>query len=136
MKNKTTLLLIEQAVLLVVFALAAAVCLRLFAWADTTSRLDAAKDQALLQAQNVAETLKNTRSLELAAQSYGVQGEESGWEITFDQDWNQTPAGPYTLRVTPQSQSVPLLAGAMVTVTDEKGNVLAQLSPCWQEDGL
>ena len=60
MKNRTSLMLMEQLVMLLVFALAAALCLGVFAEADRISRETAQRDQAALIAQNAAEILKAT----------------------------------------------------------------------------
>ena len=58
MKNKTHLMQMELLVMTVVFALAAAVCLRVFVFAQTLSATGEARDRGLLAAQTAAETLK------------------------------------------------------------------------------
>ena len=58
MKNKTSLLLMEQLVMILVFALCAALCLQCFVAADRISRETGLRDEALLLAQNTAESLK------------------------------------------------------------------------------
>lgn len=60
MKNKTSLVLMEQLVMVLVFALAAALCLGVFVEADRISRETACRDEAVLMAQNAAEILKAT----------------------------------------------------------------------------
>ncbi len=136
MKNKNTLLLMEQAVLLVVFAMAAAVCLRLFVWADDASRTSLAEDNALIQAQNGAEQIKHhAGDLALVSQSYGGSFADGVWQVSFDEGWNQAAQGPYTLRASAQPQDNPCLGRANVVVTDGDGNILAQLTASWQEDG-
>ena len=60
MKNKTSLLLMEQLVMVLVFALAAALCLTVFVKADRISRETARRDEAVLLAQNAAQALKAT----------------------------------------------------------------------------
>ena len=59
MKSKATLVLMEQLVMLLVFALAAALCLNVFARADEISKQTARRDEAVLIAQNAAEILKS-----------------------------------------------------------------------------
>jgi len=61
MKSKTPLALIEQSLMLLVFALAAALCLGAFAWSDSASKNNAQRDTALLHAQSMAEALKSTK---------------------------------------------------------------------------
>ena len=60
MRSKAPLVLMEQAVMVLVFALAAALCLRAFVWSDQLSRQNEARDRALLEVQNAAEALKHT----------------------------------------------------------------------------
>lgn len=60
MKNRASLVLMEQLVMVLVFALAAALCLGVFAEADRISRETACRDEAVLMAQNAAEILKAT----------------------------------------------------------------------------
>lgn len=60
MKNKTSLLLMEQLIMVLVFALAAALCLTAFVKADQISRETVRRDEAVLLAQNAAQVLKAT----------------------------------------------------------------------------
>lgn len=128
MKNKTALLLIELALLVAVFAGAAAVCLRLFAWADATSRKDARQDQALLHAQNAAQEIKLAKGdLEQAAARLGGDVVGGIWEKKLEDGC--------ILRVESRGTDTKYLGMARVTVLDTDGSVLAQLDACWQEDG-
>ena len=54
MRTKSPLALMEQLVMVLVFALAAALCLQVFVLADKTSRHNADVDNAVLLAQNTA----------------------------------------------------------------------------------
>ena len=76
MKNKTSLTLMEQVVMVMVFALAAAICLQAFALSSRVSRECEARDEAVLLAQNTVELLKYhagspEKALAAAAQSLG-----------------------------------------------------------------
>ena len=93
MKNKTSLLLMEQLVMVLVFALAAALCLTAFVKADQISRETVQRDEAVLLAQNAAQVLKATsgdadraaRMLEADAAAAGyrleIQRTESGLDL-------------------------------------------------------
>lgn len=59
MKNRTSLVLMEQLVMVLVFSLAAALCLTVFVKADQISRETMYRDEAVLLAQNGAEVLKS-----------------------------------------------------------------------------
>ena len=58
MKSKAPLMLMEQMVMLLVFALAAALCLQAFVKADEISRRAEARDRAVILCQTVAEEIK------------------------------------------------------------------------------
>ncbi|MDO5445754.1 MAG: hypothetical protein Q4F31_09075 [Eubacteriales bacterium] len=60
MKNKAVLSLIEQVIMVLVFAVAAAICLRVFMHADSISQDSSYTDSAFVMAQNTAEMIKNS----------------------------------------------------------------------------
>lgn len=60
MKSKASLFLMEQLVMVLVFALAAALCLNIFVRANEISAQTACRDEAMIIAQNAAEALKNS----------------------------------------------------------------------------
>lgn len=127
MKNKTALLLMELAVLVGVFALTTAMCLRLFAWADTTAREDALRDTALLHAHNAAQEIKLARGdLKQAARQYGGIATEAVWELPLEDGC--------LLRAEKQART-DYLGVAQITVLAGDGSVLIRLDACWQEDG-
>lgn len=66
MRSKASLFLIEQLVMLLVFALAAALCLNVFARANEISLQTASRDEAVTIAQNAAELLKHSGDPALA----------------------------------------------------------------------
>ena len=61
MKNKASLVLLEQLIMTLVFALAAAICLQIFVKADSISLETARLGQAQVLAQNAAEAVKATQ---------------------------------------------------------------------------
>lgn len=119
MKKNASMLLLELILMLLVFALSAALCLQAFAWAGSRARQSEAEDMALLQAQNAAEILK------------------SGGEVRvlyYDAHWTETPTPDcYCLQAVPLDSGSRLLGKAGITVTDADGAVLAALTVCWQE---
>ena len=135
MRNKAPLALMEQAIMLCVFALAAVLCLQAFLWADRQSEQSAQQDRAILQAQNAAEAAKHCHGdLDVAAQQFGGQADEGSWNIWFDEDWQQVgPEGAYRLCVPREHTAVPGLGRAVVEVTRTGGGVLTLLPVAWQE---
>lgn len=134
MRNKATLILLEQAVVLVVFALSAVLCLRAFLWADETAKWLSARDQGLILAQNAAEILKDANgNLSRAAQIMGgeICGDE--WVLTLDGGWDITmDEMEYTLRARQVDSGLPGLGQGRVTVYRQEGQ-LCQLEVFWQE---
>lgn len=113
MRSKATLTLIEQTVMLLVFALAAALCVRIFVYADQTSRYYEARDRAVLEAQNAAEMLKR----------FGGSVEKS-----YDEGWQPTEGeAAYRLSTVYTDSSDPYLWTAEVTVSTAEGDVLFAL---------
>lgn len=134
MKNKGALVLIEQAIMLLVFALAAVLCLRAFVWADSTSKEITARDGALIQAQNAAEVLKNCAGdLDVAVgEMGGIQNDEI-WIVLYDENWNVTDEEhTYTLRAVSDQSDSEYLGRAEVSVY-QGDSELTSLEVCWQE---
>ena len=99
MRNRSILPMMEQIIMILVFALAAALCLRVFVWADSESRRQEAQSHAMVAAQNAAETLKAVgrtdggdmaHILQTAAQLLGGEVSQGLWYICYDENWEQT----------------------------------------------
>lgn len=151
-RDKTPLLLMEQLVTLLVFALAAAICLQAFVTADRRSRTMEAKDRAAVLCQNTAETLRNSGG-DLEAALTQVNGTEPGqrdgfWVANYDENWKvityeesrseplPIPSGrrTYTLWARELDSGLPGLGKAEVWCRDEAaGEELFRLIVAWQE---
>nr|MBQ8244184.1 hypothetical protein [Oscillospiraceae bacterium] len=116
MKQKASLTLMELLVMVLVFALAAAVCLRCFGAAALLHRETALRDRAVLLAQNAAEAVKATGDPEAAAALMAQLPEEEGLRL----DIQKQPSG------------IPGLGQALVEVHGEDA-LLFHLTVCWQE---
>ncbi len=112
MKSKAPLALMEQMVMLLVFALAAALCLQAFVKSDQISQRSQAKSSAALAAQNMAEVIRHSGgSLENALMeaadrqggSYVENADGTGGaqvSVFYDEDWQPTrEIGAYLLTV-------------------------------------
>ena len=133
MRNKTPLALMEQLVMVLVFALAAAVCVQVFVLSDGLSRTSAARARALVEAQNAAEILKSLGGdyQAAAAACGGVwNGQILGWSLeTGEASGEET----YHVLVTPADSGSALLGRAEVSVYAGEGTLLAALPVAWQE---
>ena len=148
MKSKTPLLLMEQMVMLLVFALAAALCLQAFVKSDNLSKASQNRDRALEEAQSAAEVIRHTRGdFEQAAEILNASvWQEDVFSINYGRDWTrsepvQSGSGfavyefGYILGVTRMESNVPGLGKAGVWVQeDESGEDLIRFEVCWQEE--
>lgn len=134
MRSKAPLAVIEQVIMLLVFALAAAVCLRAFAWADAASRHSGDCDRAWIEAQSAASVIRQTRGdMDAAAVLWGGCVRDGCWVVEYDKDWNRTDGeGDIHLKVTPVDTRIPLLGRADVSV-EKDGEWLEGLNVLWQE---
>ena len=131
MKNKAPLALMEQLIMLLVFALAAALCLQVFALSGTMSRRCEAQAFATTAVQNVAETVKHNRG-DLSA----FTGSDTNQAlIGYDAQWQETAVenAEYLILVTPEETPVTGLGKAAVTARTSAGDELFAIAVCWQE---
>lgn len=144
MRSKTPLVLMEQMIMLLVFALASALCLQAFVKSDQMSRDSENRDRALQAAQNAAEVIRSTGGdfRQAAALLDASDWEEGSLTIFYGGDWkpsepiaeNVYPLG-YTLGAQRQETDIPGLGKAEVWVQDdETGADLARFPVAWQEE--
>lgn len=128
MKSKASLGLMEQLVMILVFALSAALCLSLFVRADSLSRETSQLDRAAVLAQTGAETLKACGG-DLEETAKLLSGEVSGGTLLCRQE-------DIYLKITPLPGQIPGLGEAEVAVYDgEKEQILFAVTVAWQEVG-
>ena len=145
MRSRAPLTLMEQMVMLLVFALAAALCLQAFVKSDEISRRGEARDRAAVLCQNAAEAVLSAGGdLEKAAGKLGVPypygtcaGEEPLLSAHYREDWtlSDTRDFAYRLSVRPVDSGVSGLGKASVCVTEGDGSTLFALDIAWQEGG-
>ena len=137
MRSKAPLALMEQLVMVVVFALAAALCVRIFALSDRFSRECEIRDRAVSAVQNAAEALKACRGD--YAEASGILGgtwDGNAWSIAYDDGWTVLRAGEegsYRLLAVPADSGHELRGTADVTACNRQGKELYSLSVAWQE---
>ena len=122
--------------MMLVFAVAAALCLRTFLWSGSHSRQSQARDQAVIAAQSAAERLKAAHGdLCTALAPLGGHQEEDEWAIYYNADWQPVsrPAS-YYLTITNQDCGQPGLGSALVQVWDGSPEPLVSLPISWQEE--
>ncbi len=87
MKSKAPLMLMEQMIMLLVFAVAAALCIQGFVKSADISDLSKARDMAVIEAQNTAEAVRNGSEEDYFIEKGALFTEEGG-TINYDKNWN------------------------------------------------
>ena len=126
MKNKAPLALIELTVMVLIFAVSAALCLQAFVWSDMKSSEIAERDSAILHGETGAEVVKACcGDFDSAAAILEGETTGEGLQVYFD--------GELCAQAHLAEIENPLLGMADITVTDEDGQELFALTVCWQE---
>ena len=137
MKNKIPLALLEQVIMILVFSLTAAFCLQGFVLSDRISRQQEMQTNAVLIAQNTAETLKNTfGDFSESASRLGGTELNQVWTIPFDASWQPSlslDTATYVLEVTKLDSDLPNLGIARIQVLHAE-DILFEITTAWQED--
>lgn len=134
--SKPPLILMEQMVMVLVFALAAALCLQAFVKSDSISKKSEQRDRALVCAQNAMEVVRDCRGdMYAAAELLGAQypGEDK-LMIDYDSDWRISDGHMrYTLGAVTLASGVDGLGMAEVWVRDElEDRELVRMDIAWQ----
>ena len=134
MRSKTPLALMEQVIMVLVFALAAALCLRAFIFADTLSRACEERDNAVMAAQTVAETLKLCRG-DFAETERTAESILENVDVILCAEGTLPAAdsGRLTIAVTPAESGADGLGCADLTALGSDGETILTLTIAWQE---
>jgi len=117
MKNKTPLVIMEQTVMILVFAFAAAVCMQVFVYSDKLSHHNQQRDNAVTVAQNTAEMLK-------------YSGGEAEYTIYYDLNWqpvSEQENAAYRLETIYTESDNPKLWAAEIKVYGSDNELLFEL---------
>ena len=112
MKSKAPLALIELVIMILIFAVSAALCLKAFMWAQQQAKDIALRDIAILQVQNSAELVKAGRGDLSLVRSEDPAVIISGKLLEPDKEG---------------------LEGARITAANEKGEELFSVDIYWQD---
>ena len=149
MRSKSPLALMEQVIMVLVFALAAALCLRVFVFSELASTRNEAVDRAVVECQSAAEFLKSTglpageAEAELADRMGGTVS-QGLLQICYDENWNVLPENnetcAYVVEMQGVSAEVDGLAKAHIRAAAVKdisvggsGEPLFSIDVAWQE---
>lgn len=136
-RGKAPLMLMEQVVMILVFALAAALCMQAFVTASLLSGKSVQEDHGANISQSIAEVIKEEHGdLESAGKILKGSYSDEKLVLYFDKDWNQVSekgSAEYTAEawVTEKGE---YFSGATIQVLDmdEKEEIFS-LNVGWQE---
>ena len=136
MKSKAPLALMEQILMVLVFALAAGLCLQVFVFSGQVMRRCEAQDRAVLEVQNTAEVWKMNRGdPQKCEQMLGGAWDADTWQIGYDAQWQETHGTEvqYLVCAVPVATDDTLLGAADIFAQTVNGDCLFQLRVAWQE---
>lgn len=134
-RSKNPLALMEQVLMILLFALAAAICLKSFVTARNMSVQSVLRDHASAICQTTADAVKCEKgNMQAVKELINIEETSEGYEAYYDGDWNltQKEEGVYTLRVCLDT-SDEFLGCAKVTMIDNQGGEIFAIATAWQE---
>lgn len=134
MKNKSTLVMIEYIVMLLVFVLSTTVCIRMFVLAEQLSRKYEATDRAVLVAQNIAEGIKKYGAEDFFSEEKAVQTAEHAGRVFYDKDWNVTEEATAEFVSEVNWEETGLMFRAEIVVLKTEGTELFRLPVAGQKE--
>jgi len=140
MRGKAPLALMEQMIMLLVFALAAALCLQAFAKSDELSKQGEERDRAAALCQTTAEVIRScggdpAQALSSAAEKLDCRYEQGLLWADYDGDWNRATDGAYRLTAQGVPNDTPGLHTVCVAV-DRRGETLFEITVAWQGEDI
>lgn len=136
MKSKAPLAMMEQIVMVLVFALAAALCVQTFVLSGKISKKTEAENRAAVEAQNVAETMKNG-GLSEYLERYVPKQTEDKYVSFFTKDWKITEEenqAEYNMTVIYKESADLFLWQADITLADVSGEELIRIPVAGQTE--
>lgn len=127
-RSKAPLALMEQIIMILVFAIASAVCLQAFVYSDNLSKKGDRTEMAANRAQTVTEYCKDKKgNLDAVCELLGGKLQEKGLVISYEEEEIKL-----TLQVT---ESTPYMEKALIRVQEEDGEELYNMEVAWQKEG-
>lgn len=138
MHSKAPLALMEQILMLLVFALSAALCLQVFALSGKISHGMEDRAFAVTEVRNAVESIKiSGGDFEKHAELFGGTAEDGNWKAFYDEDWKAVSEkeAVYIVEAVSLETENSLLGAAEVCAFEKNGKELFKLKVAWQEVG-
>lgn len=123
MKSKAPLVMMEQMIMVLVFAIASALCLQTFVLSEKISEKNELLNRAALKAQNTAELLKASGPEQFLLLQDARQTRE-GWQIFLDAAWKETEDAEqavYYMELCPQEETPDNFWKIYIRITTKDG---------------
>lgn len=136
MRSKMPLVLMEQMIMLLVFAFSAALCLQAFARSDLLSERSRARDEAATLVQNAAEAVRYYGGVEEAAAELEQAEYQNGmFSLYYGEDMKPGSGDCYALTAEEIPSGTPGLGMARIAmeVCGDPEDVLFEVAVAWQE---
>ena len=136
MKNRTTFFFVEQLVMLLVFAMAAAVCIGIFSASSRIRQKALDQDRAVFLTQTAAELLKScSGDLDALEEITGGTCDVNRLTVFCSHTLQQDPDGIYQLVIQKISGENTMVGTAAITVArkEEPDRILFSVETAWQE---
>ncbi|GFI62498.1 hypothetical protein IMSAG049_01682 [Clostridiales bacterium] len=136
MKSKVPLILMEQIIMLLVFALASALCLKAFVISDKMSRRSQNRDIAVTLVQDTAEMIKQCGGVDGAVDILGAEYDGETLRMYYDEEWNEG-GSTFLLEAKNEPDETLGLGKARVLAEEyETKDILFEITVAWQSDVL
>lgn len=136
-KSRAPLVLMEQVIMVLVFAMAAAFCVQAFALSGKTSRALEKRDHAMNVSQTLAETVKACEGdLKQVQNVLGGEIQKDGVALFYNADWEPVPekgAAVYQAAFVEEEKQQFCRKGQVTVEECESGKELYSLPAAWQE---
>jgi len=142
MKSKSSLVLIEQLLMLLVFAICAAVCLSVFNYANQVSAQNQMKIQAIQHTQNIAERIQGfdqdiLNDKEKLAKELNAYATTDTVMLYYDYAWQTVdkPAAVYTLQIKEMlgsKDNLGQISMTMLHIAEDK--IIFEIPIAWQKE--
>lgn len=136
MRSKAPLVMMEQIVMVLIFALAAALCLQTFVLSGKISKQTEAENRAAIEAQNAAETIK-AQGLYNYVRAQGATEIQEGYRLCLDAAWkvvSESEQEVYYLDICPDNSDNDYLWRLTIVVTEQDGTELFRIPAAGQTE--
>ena len=136
MKSKAPLVMMEQIIMVLIFALASALCVQMFVLAENLSKRTEAQNRAVVEVQNAAESIK-AKGLEAYVQEKEAERTKEGFLLSFDSSWNRVSEQEqaiYHIKLCPNNSDSEYFWSMDIVATEKDGEELFRVPVAGQKE--